>query len=349
MVDWSSPVELARDEEVFEKLMFAVFGVYVWELFQTSAFEWSLFSGKRKFTWPLVPFFLCRYCLLLALIGLLISLSVTTPINCNALFLFNSWAGNMTILCASMCLMLRSIALWDRKLKVVIPLGLLAFAHWVLLWRGMFLLKSEYDSTTSGCVVTYTNHVFLNVTFFTTMGFDAIILILNAAVLTRHQTHSDLWRLLFKDGLVYFIVTFCLNALPAILNVLNLNAMMNVMTTVPAATFAAITACRAVIRLQTFAHSDAYVHSTSQIASPGITRGGATLRLSKLPPAARLGGLGARPEVHVHTDHIVMEDFASSPDTHEPKKDGRLYVSENDDSDVSLEKPAYPARVYSAV
>lgn len=92
--------------------MFALFGLYVWELFQTSGFEWSLITRTRRFTWPLVSdveprcllprtddltrrvsepdgeesallksainivfFFQCRYCLLLALIGMYASVA----------------------------------------------------------------------------------------------------------------------------------------------------------------------------------------------------------------------------------------------------------------------------------
>lgn len=68
-------------------MMFTFLGVYLWELFTTFDFEWSLITGRRKFTWPLsksdrplsfpyadqlVPvfFFLTRYCILCALIGL---------------------------------------------------------------------------------------------------------------------------------------------------------------------------------------------------------------------------------------------------------------------------------------
>lgn len=68
--------------------MFTFLGVYLWELFTTCDFEWSLIKGRRKFTWPLSKserslshflktdqgviafFFLTRYCILLALIGL---------------------------------------------------------------------------------------------------------------------------------------------------------------------------------------------------------------------------------------------------------------------------------------
>lgn len=96
--------------------MFALFGLYVWEIFQTSGFEWSLITRTRKFTWPLVSdvglcklpprahddmyrvsrsageesflltsainlvfFFQCRYCLLLALIGMYVSQHFVCP------------------------------------------------------------------------------------------------------------------------------------------------------------------------------------------------------------------------------------------------------------------------------
>ena len=38
---------------VFAQMMFTFLGVYLWELFTTCTFEWSLITGRRKFTWPL--------------------------------------------------------------------------------------------------------------------------------------------------------------------------------------------------------------------------------------------------------------------------------------------------------
>jgi len=63
------------------------------------------------------------------------------------------------------------------------------------------------------------------------MAFDFTILLLTTIALYRFSysgVRSDLWNLLFRDGLVYFLVTFSFNAVPAILNVLQLNAVMNV-------------------------------------------------------------------------------------------------------------------------
>lgn len=316
MVNWSSPQEIVRDTTVYENVVYVLFGLYVWELFQTSSFEWSLVTRARKFAWPLIPFFFCRYCLLWALIGLLISFSSLKHVNCQALYTFNSWTGNMAILCASTSLMLRTIALWEKKLKVVIPLGVLCLAHWTLLWRGMFVVKATYETSTESCVVTYTNHIFLNISFFATMVFDLIILSLTMAKLVPLSTRLGIVRLLFHDGLIYFLVAFAFNALPAILATINLNPVMNIIATIPAATFSAIAACRAVIRLQTYAGGDVYMHSSGVERAP-IIRMSAIPHVT-VPPPLRLASGGkrsfsyARPEVHVTTDQFVVKDFTTS-------------------------------------
>lgn len=73
MVNWSDSKEIAIDSgvlsthigdlipfiwnlniDVFLKLIFSLFGVYIWELFMTWDFEWSLLSRRRTFRWPLV-------------------------------------------------------------------------------------------------------------------------------------------------------------------------------------------------------------------------------------------------------------------------------------------------------
>ena len=51
-------------------------------------------------------------------------------------------------------------------MKIIIPLGICCLAHWAILWRGMFIVHAVYDDTLQSCVVTTTNHVFLNISFF---------------------------------------------------------------------------------------------------------------------------------------------------------------------------------------
>ncbi|KAJ3522561.1 hypothetical protein NM688_g8857 [Phlebia brevispora] len=354
-----SLLELARDDDAFTKLIFSLFGLYVWELFQTGNFEWSLLTRKRKFAWPLgkcqsrssgqcthlypVFFFLCRYCMFFSLLGLIISLSVTTPTNCMALYTFDSWSGNMAILSASTSLMLRTIALWQRDRRVVAILGFFCLAHWAILWRGMFIVHGAYSATDGGCVVTSTNHVFLNVSFFTTMGFDLVVLCFTIAALLRQKSHSGLWKLLFQDGLVYFCVTFLCNALPAIFNVLNLNTMMNVIATIPAATVASIASCRLVMRLQEYNQDvDAYVHSARQMSAGATARG--QIHFNK--PFA----MPRTPEIMVTTDQIIMKDFSPASFGRSTKRDSTRHSRKMDleateaYSDFEFEGPEEPPK-----
>ncbi|KAJ3875907.1 hypothetical protein F5051DRAFT_441994 [Lentinula edodes] len=324
MVDWSDSQEIMRDTLAFDRVVFCFLGVTLWELFSTWDFEWSLLRGRRKLRWPLgmihrhricwlsemliVFFFLSRYCILLAFVGIIVSLSVTTRINCGALYVFNSWAGNMTLLCSSTSLMLRTIALWERKLTVVVPLGLLCVAFWAILYRTMFIVRADWSDIARSCVVTSTEPSLLNVTFFFTMGFDFVILVYTyVALVTKHTARTDLWKLLFHDGLVYFLVTFCANCIPAVFNVLNLN-----MWPQPQRQLS-IASCRAVMRLLDYTSGDVYVHSMSgagQSSGNNGTRQGHPRASAMVPKFAT-----ARPEVLVTTEHITMSEFVTDSDS----------------------------------
>lgn len=307
MPDWESPQILIRAGVVFTQMMFTFLGVYLWELFTTCDFEWSLIKGRRKFTWPLIFFFLTRYCILLALVGLIVTATKETPFNCQALYIFNSLTGNLAILAASTSLMIRTIALWERKKYVMIPLICLSLAHWGILWRGMFVIRAEWDPTVKTCLVVKIDSRFLQTTFFCTMAVDFTILVLTSIALYRFSysgVRSGLWNLLFRDGLVYFLVTFSFNAVPAILNVLQLNNVMNVIATVPAATVASIAACRLVIRLQDFRNRDVCIGEDCVGGSykDGLGRGSRAVKTPVFSPAS---------QIKVTTTHMVMEEMGS--------------------------------------
>lgn len=52
--------------------------------------------------------------------------------------------------------------------------------------------------------------------FVLAMGFDLVILVATAVALMRLSARTGLWQLLLKDGLVYFLVSFTANSVPAV-------------------------------------------------------------------------------------------------------------------------------------
>ncbi|KZV92934.1 hypothetical protein EXIGLDRAFT_613689, partial [Exidia glandulosa HHB12029] len=211
--------------DAFNKLMFALFGLYVWELVVTSPFDWSVIARKRTFRWPLVRlhvthashtvfYFLTRYTLLWALVGLYVRHHHT------ALYTFCQWAGNTAIASASTCLMMRTFAIWERRQIVVVPLTLISLGQWGLLYYAIFSVKAQWLPEAAVCVVTGASSQVLNVLYFYTMSFDAVVLVLSVVGLLGSTARSNIWNLLLKDGIIYFVVAFSANTVPAVCSTL---------------------------------------------------------------------------------------------------------------------------------
>ena len=62
---------------------------------------------------------------------------------------------------------------------------------------------------------------------------DLIVLILTLVGLLLTPGRSQLWKLLLGDGVLYFLVAFLANTLPAVFLLMNLNPVMNLVGAMP--------------------------------------------------------------------------------------------------------------------
>ena len=67
------------------------------------------------------------------------------------------------------------------------------------------LLKATWDET-RGCVIMHTDNTVLAATFIYSMCLDLVVLLLSGYKILQYGRRSQLTTLLFKDGLIYFIV-----------------------------------------------------------------------------------------------------------------------------------------------
>ncbi|KDQ07163.1 hypothetical protein BOTBODRAFT_614745 [Botryobasidium botryosum FD-172 SS1] len=256
MTAWSEPAEIARDAQIFQKILLFLLGLYVWEVLGSLAFDWTIITRKRQFRWPMIFYFWNT------------ATNVTTKVQCQTLYGFNQFAGNTAIGTASTLLVLRTVAVWARKLYIIIPLVILSLGHWTVLFHGVATVQSNWSVTDNACIVSGTEPAFINLLYIYTMLFDLVVLLLTViGLLLSPGRSSNLWTLLFKDGVVYFIVAFSVNLISTVFLLMNLNPVMNVMFTVPAATASAIVSCRVFVRLSQFTSRDVYFHSTSIVGN----------------------------------------------------------------------------------
>ncbi|KAJ3484655.1 hypothetical protein NLI96_g5497 [Meripilus lineatus] len=222
MVDWVSPEEIMFERQAFVKVIHVFAGVYFWEFLTSLDFEWSFVCGKKRFSWYMVPYFSARWIAL----GVMIAL----------------------------------MAVWSMDRRCVVPLTLLMLGQWgVIIWAihgaGASWIPGE------GCTRQSMSLTAQLATLLYSLGFDFIVMVLCAYKLVGPlRSHSRLMNLLFRDGLIYFVIVF-LGTLPsAVLVALNLNPVMNVMVLTPSLYISLIAACRVVRRLSNFSAIDPALH-----------------------------------------------------------------------------------------
>lgn len=276
MVNWSDPVVMGKQAQAFAQILLVMLGVYCWEVLNTLQFDYKILTKWREFKWPMAVYFICRYSILIGVIMLVVANNLTHELNCQVFYTIIQLFGNVTIGTASALLMLRAIAIWSRKNYILFGLLFIALGHWSILFLGVISVRAKWNATANVCVVTGTSTTLLRLIYGYTMAFDFTVLAVSTAGLLRSggRQGSDLWKLLFRDGIVYFLVAFIGNAVAAVFTILHLNAVMDILFTVPAAVFSTIVACRAVRRLSEWANQDVYIHERSRsVQGPGPRKG----------------------------------------------------------------------------
>ncbi|KDN37797.1 hypothetical protein RSAG8_09952, partial [Rhizoctonia solani AG-8 WAC10335] len=271
MVNWTDPQVVGQQAATFAQLLLILLGLYAWEVFNTLDFDYHILVNWREFKWPMAVYFVCRYSMWVGVTMLIVANNLTHQVNCQVFYTIIQMFGNIAIGTASALLMLRGIAIWSRDRYILFGLMFVALGHWTILFLGVISVRSVWNVEAGVCVVTGTSTTLLRLIYGYTMAFDLTVLVVSTAGLLRSGgwQSSDLWKLLFRDGIAYFLVAFVGNAIAAVFTILHLNAAMDIMFTVPAAVFSTIVACRAVRRLSEWARQDVFIHSRSRSIQNG--------------------------------------------------------------------------------
>ncbi|KAJ3485319.1 hypothetical protein NLI96_g5035 [Meripilus lineatus] len=138
---------------------------------------------------------------------------------------------------------------------------------------------------------------------------DLIALVLCAWKVLPKRSYS-VPQLMFKDGLVYFVVAFVLSIPLAVLALLNLNTIMNFIFIGPAATINTTVASRAVRRLSTFTTTSS--GPTVYVTGSGPQQPSRSLRCAPWASSNDPRGLVSSPVAPVIGIRVDMETYTSS-------------------------------------
>ncbi|KAG9033903.1 hypothetical protein FRB95_014106 [Tulasnella sp. JGI-2019a] len=304
MVDWKSPATLAAEGVAISKIDLVMLGMYVWECMSSAWFEIEVIRGKRTFKWPMLIYWWSKYFTFWFIVSINIMLQVTTPVNCMAMSTFIDFSGRTAIAAASQLLLMRSLALWHLDPRVTYPMILASFGQWAILLHNMFITKEAWSYEQKTCIITSVGADWTKVQFIYTMCFDFIVLCLALRALLKLPGVSSLWKLLFFDGLAYFLIAFTCYLAVTIVAVLDFNGLMMYMVSDPATIIATTAANRSFVRV--FTYQENIISLPSSAVSTGLPRS----------PFGYRTGWGFRltqPEIIVEEDavRVGMETFTS--------------------------------------
>ncbi|KAI0279152.1 hypothetical protein BC826DRAFT_604768 [Russula brevipes] len=126
MVNFHDPAVVANDMSAFVKLSHTLIGLYIWEFATTLDYEWSIIWGRRPYRWTIWIYSLTRLATLTTVINIIVYLNTkATPHRCQALLTSISVFDNVALAAAELLIVLRIIAIWNkRKVVVAIAIGL---------------------------------------------------------------------------------------------------------------------------------------------------------------------------------------------------------------------------------
>ncbi|KAH8077763.1 hypothetical protein BXZ70DRAFT_696379 [Cristinia sonorae] len=258
MVDWKSPDVIALCGFIFNQSMILMLGIYIWEfVLSFPHIDLALIRRKLKFRWMFVPYLAGRYGHLGTQSGLILYINTSTGAwDCAALGRIFSVFGAMTIACASTNLLVRTLIIWRESRAIFWCLIFAALCQWVTcITTGAAPRVSVWDPKINACQYDSTPVLIF---YFYTVALDFAIVVLTVVGLRR----VGVWRgnvismALLEHGIGYFVVTAAVNLPVLVLANLDLNNVMAMMTTIPAATISVICSSRAVMALVNLRDSD---------------------------------------------------------------------------------------------
>jgi len=256
MVDWNSAATLAFQGDALHKIDLVMLGMYSWETFSTGWFDFEFLLRKRTFKYPVLVYWLSKYSVLWFIVGVNVTFQVTHRIGCQAISFFIDLSNRAGIAAASNLLLLRTLALWEQDRRVLYPMAVLSLGQWALLLHNVFIVKESWSDAQQTCVVQSVGDGYVKAQFIYTMLFDLIVLVLALRALLKLPGRSSLWKLLFLDGFLYFLIAFTCYLAATIMAFLDLNPIMLFMVSDPATILAATAANRSFVRVHTWSGND---------------------------------------------------------------------------------------------
>ncbi|KAG1816985.1 hypothetical protein EV424DRAFT_1046207 [Suillus variegatus] len=161
--------------------------------------------------------------------------------------LITTFATNAAIGCSTTNLMIRTWLIWKTSYLLRLLLVLFSLGHWTML--TLFLVTTRASTRSGVCMMSFIKPAYTSAVIIYGMLYDLALLVFTVIGLLRMPSSSTLWKMLLKQGVIYFILNLVANLILLTLNLLNLNPTMDYIFSMPAACICTIASSQVVLAL----------------------------------------------------------------------------------------------------
>ncbi|KAH9957074.1 hypothetical protein BGW80DRAFT_1466043 [Lactifluus volemus] len=234
--------------------------LFSWEFITTLDFEWSVIRGHRPYRWTIWIYSLTRITTLISATINIVNFASPRPINCQVVVILQSVFASFAMALASLLIMLRVVAIWNRK-KIILALAISVWGTDIaFLIHAIARLQFEWEPVKSTGICTIPNSDIIKLNAIVSFLTDIILLLMMLAGLLRLRIGGggmlNLGNFLWKQGIIWISLSIVFGIPPVLFLILNLNEAFNLMFQVPAMTAVTISATR-IYRSLTHFSSDA--------------------------------------------------------------------------------------------
>ncbi|KAN0116416.1 hypothetical protein V8E52_006035 [Russula decolorans] len=254
------------------KFWHAIGGLYIWEYFTTLDYEWRVIRGRLPYRWTIWIYSVARLAGLVSVILCFVTVDVTTPINCQLWVLFTALFLCLASIAASLLIVLRTIAIWNRN-KVVVTLTIIVLGTSIgFHLRNIALVHAAWDSTQLACGPVKHDSSSNALGFIVTTIADMVLLLIILAGLLDMRRRGGgafgLTRLLWKQGIIWLVLGCAVDIPQLVFTSLHLNAQSQALLEIPSQITLIIAATRMHCSLVNFASGSSNVaHESPQVSN----------------------------------------------------------------------------------
>ncbi|KAH9976466.1 hypothetical protein BJV77DRAFT_603156 [Russula vinacea] len=257
-----------QDQLTLVKFWHATGGLYIWDFFTTLDYEWRVIRGDLPYRWTIWIYSVARVSALVGLILCLSSMDVATQINCQPWILFAFMFFCLSATAASLLIVLRTIAIWNRN-KVVVALTIMVWGMSIgFHLQNVVRLRYAWDPTEHACEPVKADYSVLGLIPTMIADIALFLIILAGLFALRSRGGGTLAHLLWKQGVIWLALGAIAEVPPLVFTVLHMNDQLHSMFETPAVIIMTIAATRMHRSLVNFASvSSDVAHDNPQLSS----------------------------------------------------------------------------------